>query len=199
MSRSYRSEKESKIASRNIRRDSDGRPILPRIIERKPRPGDFHPMSKKIVTKMLAEIPEKYVYGLSRVELRARKSTEIGEPFGLYLIDEKAIFLYSLPSEWSLPSMTLGFELELRAFYPEIIRSDNCVTVRWPNTDVMSLWFYCCVLTHELGHHFRNQYRYKRKQALHADEEMVAQLHAERLKTMLFKSLSERIRKRDVE
>lgn len=56
----------------------------------------------------------------------------------------------------------------------------------------MSVWFYCEVFAHELGHHFRNQYRYKRKRAEIIKEELVADLHARRFKESLFKEYMKR-------
>jgi hypothetical protein len=74
VSRSYRTQKEEVIAKRNISRDSKDKLVLPRVIERKPREGDIHPISKSRVESVLAKTPDAYLYGLSRIELRARNA-----------------------------------------------------------------------------------------------------------------------------
>jgi len=185
------------IARRNIRRDSDDAPVLPRLIQRKPHQGDVHPLAKKALTRLLTRIPQTYLYGLSRIELRARSSKEIGQPFGLYLPDEKAILLYSLPTKWELEFIGPSLAMSIRRYYGSIVEGDDQIQVRWPNKDVMSLWFYCYVFTHELGHHYRHQYRYKRKSGDMVDEELVADLHAKRLTDELFKDFKKRKAQQD--
>jgi hypothetical protein len=93
MSRSRNTEKESVRAARGIGRDEEGELSLPRIIVRKPRRGDIHPLPKSILVRLLKHVPVEYFYGLSRIELRARQG-KIGDPFGAYGRDEKAIILY---------------------------------------------------------------------------------------------------------
>lgn len=91
MSRSFRSQKESVIAERAIERDGEGRPLLPRIVERAPAPGDIHPVSKRVLRRLLSGLPVEYLHGLSRIELRARELPLIGQPFGSYWVGERAI------------------------------------------------------------------------------------------------------------
>jgi hypothetical protein len=52
MSRSFRTQKESVIAARRIKKDQQGDIILPRIIERKPAFGDIHPISKTAIKRI---------------------------------------------------------------------------------------------------------------------------------------------------
>ncbi len=192
MSRSYRTQKESVIARRNIRRDPEGSPVLPRLIQRKPHQEDVHALPKQALARLLTRIPQTYLYGLSRIELRARSSKEIGQPFGLYLPDEKAILLYSLPTKWELDFIGSSLELSIKRYYGNIIKGNGQINVSWPNKEVMGLWFYCYVFTHELGHHYRQQYRYKRKSGGLAEEELVADLHAKRITDELFKNFKKR-------
>lgn len=187
LSKSYRTEPESLIANRNAERDSEGRVILPRIVERKPRRGDVHPLPKKLLSSVLHNLPPKYIYGLSRIELRARETKAIGQPYGVYLLDEKAINLYSLPVEYELEYLRSEREIELRQFGAIISKSGSISSIRWSETGQLSHWYYCCILAHEIGHHFRNQYKQRRKIGSDIDEELVADLHAKRL-TELFVS-----------
>ena len=64
---------------------------LPRIVARKPKSGDIHPLPKSVLAHALKTIPVEYLYGLSRMELRARHGSRIGEPVAVYRPDEKVI------------------------------------------------------------------------------------------------------------
>ncbi len=193
MSRSYGTTKESVLAGRRIKRSRTGERIIPRVISRRPRAGDIHPMGRSHVLRLLRQIPEKYTYGLARVELRARAG-EIGKPFGLYLPRDKAILLYSLPTTWHLPSLSKGMLAGLRQYFPQIEQKKDEVVVRWPSEPIFMLWFFYEVVAHELGHHYRNQYRSKRKKSLRAmDHELVADLHARRLKELSLAAVKKRM------
>ena len=154
---------------------------MPRVIERKPRRGDIHPIPKKLMNVVLRELPEKYVYGLSRIELRARGTDAIGQPYGVYRLDEKAIILYSLPVRWELEYLRSEREAELRQFGADISTSASISSIQWMENGHLSHWYYCCIFAHEMGHHFRNQYKNRRKVGSDVDEELVADLHAKRL------------------
>lgn len=193
MSRSYGTTKQSVLAGRRIKRSRTGERIIPRVISCRPRAGDIHPMGRSHVLRLLSQIPEKYIYGLSRVELRARTG-EIGKPFGLYLPRDKAIYLYSLPTTWHVPAISKGVLAALRQYSPQIEHKENEVIVRWPDEDIFMLWFFYEVVTHELGHHYRNQYRSKRKKSLRTmDHELVADLHARRLKELSLAAVKKRM------
>lgn len=99
MTRSYRTQKRSRLAERRIERTAEGEVRYPRVIARQPRRGDSHPLSSAFVRGLIKLAPIEYCYGLARIELRARQSEVVGEPFGYYMKDEKAIVLYSLPME----------------------------------------------------------------------------------------------------
>ena len=159
MSRSFRSQKESVTASRRIKRRADGSVVLPRLIEREPAPGDTHPLSKSALVRLLHSFPVEYVYGLSRIELRARQGREVGCPFACYRPDERAVLLYSLPKVWRLRSISADFARSLTKFHADLTFEEEAVVVSWRDGAVMGLWFYCDVFTHELGHHFAEQYQ----------------------------------------
>ena len=196
-------QKESVIARRNIRRDVKGERALPRLSERPAYPGDIHPIPKSVLIRLLKHIPDVYLYGLSRIELRARGSMRVGDPFGVYLRDENAIALYSLPTVWELDLMGSMLTASVTKFHAIIKKKPGKVSVEWPKEEFMSLWFYGYVFAHELGHHYRNKYRYKRKRGGFIEEELVADLHAKRLTDMLFAALqkrrAERLAGRDAE
>ena len=172
----------SEAAHRRTSKNKAGAIIFPRIIERRPRRGDMHPLNGRAVRAILRQIPLEYLYGLSRIELRARTS-DVGVPFGQYRRDEKAIILYSLPSLWIFPSLNPTMRHSLSRFYAKIEPTpEGLVCVTWPKDCLMSLWFYCEVMAHELGHHYRWQYRHRNgRKGSRVDEEIVADLHAKRL------------------
>ncbi len=111
MSLNSRSEPTKIIAARRFPRDREGRPILPRVIKRAPRPGDVHPLTRQHISNFLRYLPVDYVYGLRRVELRGRTSEEIGDPYGYYLNGEKTIVLFSVPPDlWQFPHTTVAYK-----------------------------------------------------------------------------------------
>ncbi|HEY5793132.1 MAG TPA: hypothetical protein VIS74_07525 [Chthoniobacterales bacterium] len=193
MSRSYRSQKESVTAERRIERTRDGSPRLPHIIERAPAPGDSHPLPKRVLHRFLQRVPVEFIYGLSRIELRARELSLIGAPFGSYWVGERAIVLYSLPPVFHCRSLSSDFRGSLKRFHATIQSDANGVTVSWREPAVMSMWFYSFVFTHELGHHFVEQYKSKNSR-IHSRnaEELVADLHAKRFTDELFASFRKR-------
>ncbi len=192
MSRSYGTTKQSVLAHRRMKRSRSGERVIPRVISRRPRAGDIHPMGRSLILRLLRQIPEKYIYGLARVELRARAG-EIGKPFGLYQPRDKAIYLYSLPTTWHLPSIGKGLLASLQQYYAQIEQKENEVIVHWPCEPILMLWFFLEIFAHELGHHYRNQYRSKRKISLRRlDKELVANLHARRIKELVFAAIEKK-------
>ena len=58
----------------------------------------------------------------------------------------------------------------------------------WPAPEVLGLWFFHDVVTHELGHHYVEQYSTRRKRpASVAAHEVVAELHSYRLSVDWFR------------
>ncbi len=184
MSRSYRTEKESVIAQKNISHDIQGNIIYPKIIERKPAYGDVHPIPKKLLKNLLFDlVPLEYLYGLKRVELRPRRDKHIGNPFGCYLRDEHAIILYSLPLHWKLDYFSNElFDSFLKFQAPTFKEDEEYINVIWKDQVDMSIWFYSYVFTHELGHHFTEQYKCKNGTIKYNDrDEKIADLHSDKL------------------
>ncbi len=179
MGRSRNTEKESVWAARRIGRDEDGEPRLPRIVVRKPKRGDIHPLSKSVLAHALKTIPVEYIYGLTRVELRARQGNRIGDPYGAYWPDEKAIVFYSLPVLWVVDRMSEGGQKDMEQFGAKVWQQGRQWHVRWRSKRHLAFWFFKEVVVHELGHHFANQYKNKRGRIRGVRfEEMNAELHS---------------------
>ncbi len=198
MARSYRTQKRSRLAERRIGRTVEGEVCYPRVIARRPRPGDSHPLSRTFGQAAVSRVPLEYLYGLDRIELRPREGESVGSPFGVYWKDEKAIILYSLPMEWSWRGIQTRSRLVRRMcqFGAKTTERDGVLDIRWPFHDARAVWFYLEVFAHELGHHHRNKYRSRNRRAGRVDEEIIADLHTERFLRNLMKQLRSR-RKRE--
>jgi hypothetical protein len=169
-------------AKRRLDVGPDGSVALPRIVVRRPRRGDIHPISAASLRGVLKrEVPIEYLNGLTRIELRPRQGI-VGDPFACYLPDEKAIILYSLPMEWTwdyVPPTDLI--AKMFRFFALIEQTDDGLNIRWPAREVFGLWFFVAVVAHELAHHYRRQYRIRRGSLRDRRyEEFVAELHSER-------------------
>jgi hypothetical protein len=199
MSRSYKTQKESVIAKRRIVRDTRGNPLYPRIIVRRARQGDIHPLTRQQLKSVFQNIPLKYLYGLHAIEMRARQDNRIGDPFGKYSIEDKIIILFSLPLEWQLEGAKIDslpeFILRCQLCKAEITESERGVTIKWSDKTWLSFWYYMEIFTHELGHHYNIQYRHKKGRfGKIAHEEFVEDLHARRIISAYFKITSEEIK-----
>lgn len=189
MSRSYRTQKESVIAERRGARHRDGRILLPRVVECAPTPGDSHPLTKRTLARLLPKIPVEYLYGLSHIELRARHRPGVGEPFGRYRIRTRDILFFSLPPVWYGQSLDPYFRASYEKFDAIIEEEGENFRISWRSPAALSLWYYCEIFTHELGHHFVEQYRAKNGRIGSArHEELVADLHARRFTDELLAS-----------
>ena len=98
------------------------------------------------------------------MELRARQGDKIGDPFGVYRPREKAIILYSLPRLWVLDMMSKGGQRDLEASGARVSQHGREWHVYWPSKAGLAVWFFKEVVTHELGHHFAEQYKNKARQ-----------------------------------
>lgn len=181
MARSHRTLKPALQAARRIARDDDGAPALPRVVARRPKRGDVHALSPEMVRTILGRVPVEQLYGLRRIELRARAG-DLGDPFAHYLRDERSILLYSVPDgDWALPWPHAPTTLRLVQYRARIRRHAEGVDVAWRSPLDRALWFWIEVLAHELGHHVRNQYRARHPRVARTrDEESVADLYSRR-------------------
>jgi hypothetical protein len=200
MSRSDNTDKESVSAAYKVDRAVDGSVWLPRIIVRRPAPGDVHPLPKQVLTGAIRlDVPVEYIYGLDRIELRARKGNRIGKhPFAEYWRDEKVIILYSLPMNWVVDSMPADRRRSVESFSAEVQREGKEWHVRWLSEAGLTMWFFTEVFLHELGHHFAEQYKKKRGRiGGRKFNELNADLHALRLSRDAFKRFRRREAKRE--
>lgn len=156
---------------------------LPKIVYRRPKRGDTHPASTQVLRGALRTMPSAYLVGLERIELCPRGGS-IGQPFAKYRSKERAAFLYSLPMEWRWPSDDSGFLAELRRFGARVQSDEAVATVTWPNVAVRCVWFVLSVLAHELGHHYRDQDRFRKPSTTRRNEEIGAHLHAWRIEAL---------------
>lgn len=154
----------------------------PRIVRRRPYPGDSHAVSPAIIRRVLSKVPPEYFLGLRLIELLPRPGI-VGEPFGQYCPSEKTVLLYSLPMEWEWPDAP-EWTLRTMARYgaQTVPTSSGGILVRWDNQSSRILWFILEILAHELGHHYTFQYRRRRKLPTNKwREELLAELHKERI------------------
>ena len=152
---------------------------FPRVVTRKPRRGDVHPLSAAAIRAFLRALPTEQLRGLRRIELRAR-TDDVGAPFALYRREERDILLYSLPpGEWWMSSIAADCARDLSRVGAGLVRHKHGVSIHFADGGMDE--FMRDVLAHELGHHLRNQTvaRYPNV-ARTADEEAVADLHARR-------------------
>jgi hypothetical protein len=166
------------------KRDKRGYRVLPRIVNRKPRTGDVHPLTRDQIRYYLLLVPPAYIYGLEAVELRPRKDA-VGCPYGLYSEGEKRIWLYSCPArEWRFSEEIWPGHKAVLSYGAKMVTSQNAgkdVVVEWNDPVDIELLFVDALL-HELGHHYVNQYKSSRgRPATRSRNEAVANLHVEKL------------------
>jgi hypothetical protein len=132
-----------------------------RVVERRPRPGDVHPLGKGLIECMLMIVPVEFVVGLRRIELRARNGP-VGLPYAEYRPDERAIVVYSVPREWRCEQLADSARRSMRRHGALVTRADGGWRVYWSESARLDRWFTTVVVFHELGHHFDRQYRRRR-------------------------------------
>jgi hypothetical protein len=186
LSNTYRDAAPQVRARRNVARDDDGAPRLPRIVLRRPRRGDIHPLSPARIRELLRALPVEQIYKLERIELRPRTCDIVGFPFAEYFGPERMIVLYSLPTGeydwfyWLARKQEVQRILKLPD-YARYRQTRYGVSVHWDEPGSLARWLEEDVLMHELGHHWRNVYeatwpRWRRRR----DEERVAEARARR-------------------
>lgn len=154
MSNSFRTQREDVVARRKATEQHF------RVIERRPFPGDCHPISKTDLEILLAVIPVEMVHGLRSIELRPRNH-EVGGPFAQYRVKAKSIILYSVPHSWEFNAFYPSLAREVGNAGAEVTHDGSRMRVAWPDEDRLRLWYFFDVFGHELGHHFNNQFKHK--------------------------------------
>jgi hypothetical protein len=154
-----------RLAASRVERDREGQPLLlPRVVERRPRQGDVHPLNNKYLSALLRYQRIDYLYGLRQIELRPRVSAQVGDPYGLYRRRERLIVLYSVPpARWRFPALGPSQRRNFEAYDAVVSEETDGVWVAWPRLFDLAFFTYQEVLLHELGHHHDYQYRHKRK------------------------------------
>ncbi len=164
MSRNDRLLPTRKLAASRIQCDRNGKLVLPRVIERRPRHGDIHPLNRTSLLSVLRYQRIDYLYGLRRIELRPRVSKQVGDPYGFYLGAEKLIVLYSVPpTRWHFPARGPYVRRNYEAYDAVVSEESDGAYVSWPRLFDLAFFMYQEVLLHEMGHHHDFQYRHKRK------------------------------------
>ncbi|MCB2155349.1 hypothetical protein KQI84_10720 [bacterium] len=181
MSRSRHTDPEQIIArKRQARR---GHRPGPRVVFRKPYPGDVDAVSKGLFRKLLRSIPPHYLFGLREIEFLPR-SNSVGEPFAQYWENERRIVCYSLPRVWTWESLNENWCDGMRNWGAQVSEMLDGIEIRWRNERDLGIWFFDVIFCHELGHHFVHQYRRKRRPSHRMCElhnELLADLHRDRL------------------
>lgn len=188
MSRSYKTEPRGKIAWRRMPQDKEGEFVFPRVIVRKPKEGDFHPLSSKDMKVAFEKLPLEYFYGLKEIELRARSKNVLDQPLGKYSTRDKKIILYSVPcGQWKVSKISAGMRQDFTRYRAKISKCDDGFAVEWEQKVGLILFFLIEVFFHELGHHYVHQYKCKRKPPIDIGlNEWLADLHVGRLKDEVF-------------
>lgn len=188
MSKSYRDQPPRYLAARRAAECTDAEVRLPRVVRRRPRDGDVHPLSPRILRFFLkTDVPKEFLYGLKSIELRERRDRQIGNPFGEYWRDERIIVLYSLPTEWIVSASNTESVALYKRFGAITTELADGVEISWKNYVDFATWFFIDVVAHELGHHYRNQYKISvgaRGSTPH--EEWQAELHSRRIGARVF-------------
>lgn len=156
--------------------------VYPRIIVRKPKNGDIHPLSKSAILDILEEIPAEYIYKLRSIELRAR----VSEPIGLlsrYHSDAGKIILYSQPEEFAGDFNCFLQVCYMRYSgikYPDFYPGRDSISFKWTESDLKE--FTIGNLFYELANHLREINRTRRKIPVGNYSDKCSDMHESRLK-----------------
>ena len=135
-------------------------------------------------------VPLEYLYGLNQIELRPRVD-DVGQPYGFYSPSEKLIVLYSAPTAWELGSASeeaslLGTIMVYKDHGAEVKREQDKLMVHWPDPVGLEKLYFWHVFLHELGHHYSNQWKRRRKRPPWGQyQEIIAELHRQKLSTQV--------------
>ena len=105
------------------------------------------------------DVPKEFLHGLRSIELRERRDRRVGQPYAVYWPDERVIVLYSLPPAWVVQSPSAKHLAHLASYGAVTTEIPGGVEVSWERRVDFATWFFIDVVAHELGHHYRNQYK----------------------------------------
>ncbi len=153
-----------------------------KLIRRKPRDGDIHPLEKFEIRGILNAIPSRFIYKLKTIELRPRKSLP-GAPWGEYRPSDSQIILYSHPliiedgSDFALGmAFASNRSFSLLAEYKEENGKNYSI---W--TKEMLKLFYFEVLGHEIGHHYYRVTKFQKKKPEGKYHEVLAENYKDKI------------------
>jgi hypothetical protein len=142
-----------------------GAPAIPRIVEHEPRPGDIHPVTRSMLLRLLAGMGPHLLKGVSRIELRARVSPDVGNPHGTYSPRDEMIRLFSVPfPDWPCELEVLSPRSRWARFGATLIFRDGQPFIHWTRVEDLARYYFVVVFAHELGHHY--VYRHRRYRSL---------------------------------
>jgi hypothetical protein len=145
-------------------RKSTFRPEIPRLVEHAPPPGDVHPLSRKMLLRLLPELRAHWLKGISRIELRGRVSKEVGDPLGTYSPRDQLVRLYSVPYPyWPHAEGVLNPNSRLARCGAVLVDIDGAPYLQWQRPGDLAR-YYAQTLAHELAHHY--VYRRRRRRSL---------------------------------
>ena len=163
MSRSYRTLPKDILAIDRMPRDKKGAIIFPRIIVRKPKRGDIHPLDRRSIAIGFNAIPEGFFYGLRQIELRPRTGSMQQQAFGRYYLD-KRLHLYSVPPRtWKYDEITESYGQLVERYGAKVSETTDGISIEWNDSRCLFGFYLAEVFFHELGHHYAHQYKNKRK------------------------------------
>jgi hypothetical protein len=169
-------------ANLQIKSDLKFDPESIKIIMRKPKLGDIHPLDKNEIRGILDTIPSKFIYNLKIIEFRPRKF-DPGKPWGEYRPSDLKIILYSHPL-----ILENGSEFALNMAFASIRSMSLLADHKVENGKSYSIWtkemlklFYLEVLCHEIGHHYYGATKFQKKRPVGKYHEVLAQNYMEKI------------------
>ena len=136
-------------------RTQSNAPAVPRIVEHDPRPGDIHPVTRAMLLRLLPSLPKPLLRNISSIELRARVSPEVGNPYGTYSPRDAMIRLFSVPfPDWPCKLEVLRPQSGLASCGATLIAREGQSFIHWNRTLDVARFYFAVVLAHELGHHY---------------------------------------------
>lgn len=135
---------------------------LPRIVEKRPRSGCFHPAGKRDVARVLRFFGEECSYGVRSIELRQGSAEGSELELGRLFVPGRIVLYDQRPSPWRLRGSTEEQALRLERAGAELERLEGGgLVVSWPEATLKAFMLFD-VLMHEIGHHLLQHHKGKR-------------------------------------
>lgn len=152
---------------------------LPRIVEKRPRPGRLHPASASDLSRFLRRCGEAAVYGIRSVELRQGAGLRV---FGRLLTPGRVLLFDQPAAPWRLPVSARDEARAMAAYGARLDAASGLILVSWSPAALRDYWLFE-VLLHELGHHRLQHHKGQRRRriARSRDHEAAASAFGRRL------------------